>query len=247
MKRIIVIVFAILYLILPFGFTKSNAVFGNSECYYRVLKDNVYLYADNNLEKPMFKIPYTYYVKAENINGNIVRVVYGDDQADYPVIVGYMDLNDLTLSQTTPLNPFAILKISTSTQDVLFADIDKKKAYFNVPSETFMIYYGEILDKESNVTIMVYCKNKLGYLDKNCANSFSIPLNTDPLPEPENEEPTTPSDTTNIEKPSSELGEHLQILIIVGISTVCISVVYALFKPTKNKTAKQNEYFEEGE
>ena len=247
MKRIIVILIAILYFLLLLNLTPQTKVLATSECYYRVLKEKVYIYTDSNLNSPMFIVPYTYYVKCESINGNIARVVYGNEQSDYPVIIGYMNLNDLTLTQTTPLNPFAILKISTSNQDVLFSDISKKKPYFNLPSETFMIYYGEILDSEANVMYMVYCKNKLGYVDKNCINSFSIPLNQDPLPEPEIIEPSTPSDSTNIEKPTSELGEHLQILIIVGISTVCISVVYALFKPTKNKTAKQNEYFEESE
>ncbi len=247
MKRIIVILFATLFFALPIEFIKINRVLASSNCYYRVLKENVFIYADANLENPMFKIPYTYYVKAESINGNVVRVVYGNEDNDYPVIVGYMNLKDLTLSSSTPLNPFAVVKISTSAQDVLFCDVDKKKAYFNVPSETFMIYYGEILDKEANVLFMVYCKNKLGYIDKNSINTFSIPLNQDPLPQPENEDTSSPSDSSTAKKPTSELGEHLQIIIIVGISTICISVVYALFKPTKNKTAVQNEYFEEGE
>ena len=85
MKRIIVTVFAILFCMLPFS---KKTVIASSECYYRILKENVFIYADSNLEKPMFIVPYTYYVKAENINGNVVRVVYGDDQADYPVIIG---------------------------------------------------------------------------------------------------------------------------------------------------------------
>ena len=111
MKRIIVILIAILYLIFPFSLLKQVKVKGASECYYRVLIENAYIYSDINLQNAMFKIPYTYYVKAENINGNVVRVVYGDDQSDYPVIIGYMNLNDLTLSETTPLNPYAIIKI----------------------------------------------------------------------------------------------------------------------------------------
>ncbi len=247
MKRIIVIAFAIFKLLLPFITFNTDTVLANSECYYRVLNKNVYIYSDANLENAMFIVPYTYYVKAENVNGNVVRVVYGDEKSDYPVIIGYMNLNDLTLSQNVPINPYAIVKISTSSQDVLFLDVKKKKPYFNIPSETFMIYYGEILDEEANVMYMVYCKNKLGYVDKNCINNFSVPLNQDPLPEPDKQEPSAPSDGTNIEKPTGELAEHLQIIIIVGISTVCISVVYAIFKPTKNKESKHSDYFEETE
>ncbi len=244
MKRIIFIILALFYFSLS---VIAKPVYAYENKYYRVLQENVYIYSDQNLSQPLFIVPYTYYVKAEYVNGTTARVVYGNDDQDYPVIIGYMDLNELTVSELSPVNPYAVTKVSSSTQDVLFNDVDKKKAYFNVPAETFMIYYGEIKDKQGSVMCMVYLKNKLGYIDKNCLNSFSIPLNSDPLPKPDEPEEITPSDTDNIEKPTAVLGENLQIIIIVGISTVCISVVYFLFKPTKNKTSKKTEYFEEGE
>ena len=243
MKRILIIFCILFYIfLLPLSYKTVNA---NGKTYYRILKENAYIYADVNLTSPMFIIPYTYYVKAENVSGTTARVVYGDENSDYPVIIGYMPLTDLTLSDITPINPYAVIKVSTNVSDILFNDVNKKKAYFNIPSETFMIYYGEIKDSNFNTLCMVYCKNKLGYIDKTSLNSFKIEQNSDPLPSIK-EEPTTPSDGGNLLAPSSALGENLQIVIIVGISTICISVVYALFRPTKNKTTKQNEYFEEG-
>lgn len=225
---------------------KTTATYSYSESYYRVLNENVFIYSTSNFDKALFKIPYSYYVKVESINGNVARVVYGSDQDTYPVIMGYMKVEELSTSQITPLNPFAIIKVSTAVSDILFNDVDRKKAYFNVPKETFMIYYGEVLDENSNPLCMVYCNNKLGYIDKNCLNPYNVPLNTDAIPTPDSEEPSTPTDTTVNEPPSAFLGENLQIVIIVGISIVCISVVYALFKPTNNKTNK-NEYFEDAE
>ena len=225
---------------------KSNFVYSYSESYYRVLNENVFIYSTANFDKVLFKVPYSYYVKVESVNGNTARVVYGSEQNDYPVIIGYMKFDELSTTAITPLNPFAIIKVSTSVSDILFNDIDRKKAYFNVPSDTFMIYYGEVVDENANPLCMVYCNNKLGYVDKTCLNPYNIPLNSDAISTPEIEEDTTPTDTTIAEKPSAFVGENLQIIIIVGISIICISVVYALFKPSNSKSSK-NEYFEDAE
>ncbi len=246
MKRFIIFITIAFSIAINIVSVSLNTAYANSETYYRVLNENVYIYSNANFDKVLFKVPYSYYVKVESINGNTARVVYGNDQDNYPVIIGYMKIEELSKAQITPLTPFAIIKVSTANSDILFNDVERKKAYFNVPSDTFMIYYGEILDSNSNTLCMVYCNNKLGYIDKNCLNPYNIPLNSDAIINPEDEEPSKPTDTTITDPPSAFLGENLQIIIIVGISIICISVVYALFKPSNNKTNK-TEYFEDSE
>ena len=223
----------ILLVLLNFNFS-LNSVYANTTPYLRVLTDNAYLYSDQNLERKIFKIPYGYFVKAENIGSEFVRVTYGNDDGEYPVIMGYMNPAELTAINFEPTKPYAVIKVSTSSADILFNDYELKKAYFNVPEDTFMYYYGEFFTENGNLAY-VYCKNKLGYIDASCLNPFVIPESPDEIvtitPSPESK----PNTNIDNNETSNGLGENLQIIIIVGISVISVSVVYFLFKPAKSK------------
>ncbi|MBR5439608.1 MAG: hypothetical protein IKV61_05270 [Clostridia bacterium] len=210
--------------------------------YFRVLSENVYIYQDSLCSQKLFEVPKTYYVKAESITQEYARVSFGYENSGYPVIIGYMKIGELTVVENTPTNPYNLIKVSTALSDILFNDPNLKNAYFNVPTSTFMTYYGNYNLDNGTKLCFVYCNNKLGYIDANSLNPFTLPLNSDPLPS-ENVETNTDVDE-NIENetlnpPSSLKGEGLQIIIIVGISIICISIVYTLFKPSKNKVYKR--------
>ena len=184
----------------------------------------------------LFKIPYSYYVKIENANDTLARVSYGNDNENYPVIMGYLDLSQLTPTSIIPSNPFSTIKVSSSYSDVLFNDNKLSKAYFNVPDSTFMIYYGDYVMENGKEISYVYCNNKLGYFDKLALNPFSVPLNKDPIQYDNlNSDSEEQNPQEENKKTSSLPAESLQIIIIVGLSIICISIVYALFKPNKTK------------
>lgn len=211
--------------------------------YMRVLQNGAIVYHDANLDEPIFEVPLTYYVKVESRQGNIVKVSYGDGSKDCPVIIGYMDISFLTEIDYEPTSPFFIIKISTDVSDILFNDVDLKTPYFNVPKNEVMYYLGEI-NSGDKVLCYVYYAKKLGYVDKTCFNPFTVAPNPDKV-----KDETTTSPSVNEEDkggntaPTLQLGENLQLLIIIGISVVSISVVYFLFKPQKNKTGdEQNEF-----
>lgn len=239
----LLIILSILVCTLNLPFEKVNA---QTPKYYRVLNDEIYIYQDSSFLEPLFSIPKTYYVKVELQQGNAVKVSYGDGFKDCPVIVGYMKLDELTPSIVEPTTPFTIIKVSTDTSDILFNDYELKNPYFNLPKNEIMYYYGEI-NVNDKILCYVYYSNKLGYVDKSCLNPFSIIVNPDPIEvpkEPETDE--NENQETLSTQPSSVIGENLQIIIIVGISVICISVVYFLFKPQKNKTEnEQNNFYPE--
>ena len=247
MKKFIL---ALATFIFAFNFIKfpTSSINATTSTYMRVLSNDVYIYSDASLLNKLFIIPYSYYVKIESINGNVARVTYGDEGQKYPLIMGYMNIEDLTITNLTPLNPYAPMKVSTKLSDVLFNDSLLANAYFNVPENTFMIYYGNFLMENGSKIAYVYCNNKLGYFDESALNPFTIPLNQDPIPSTttpplgeneENNETETPSQT---KLPA----ETLQIIIIIGLSIISISIVYALFKPSNKGVAKQeSDYFEE--
>ena len=243
MKKFTIIIFFIAIFCANIKFKPTIASAENYE-YFRVLNDGVYIYQDSFCTQKIFEVPKTYYVKIENLTQEFARVSYGYENNGYPVIIGYMKLSEITSSKITPTNPFNLIKVSTNLSDVLFNDATLKNAYFNVSNNTFMTYYGSYTTESGSKLCYVYCNNKLGYIDLNSLNPFSMPQNTDPIetenPKQEDNEQETlePEDNS---PPSSLKGEGLQIIIIVGISIICISIVYTLFKPTKNKVYKREQ------
>ena len=115
------------------------------------------------------------------------------------------------------------------------------------PSGLFTAY--ELITKNNEVLIYCYYNSKLGYLDKNSLNAYVVPPVKDLINiAPSNPDTSEKEDNKITTTPSSSV-ENLQIIIIVGISVISISVVYFLFKPTKNKIETQidtpSEYYEE--
>ncbi len=231
-------------------FLPKNTLKGEELKYLRILKTTTYIYQDKELKEKMFLLPYSYYVKVEEEFENVVKVSYGEGLNGEPKIIGYADKKSLFVCENIPLNPFFICKVSTKSSDVLFNDYTLNKPYFNIPTQSLLVYYGEIITENNISLCYCYYNSKLGYIDKNSLNNYSVPLNSDPIIEDENNTPDIlPSDNPDQTTESKfYLSENLQIIIIVGISIISISVVYALFKPTKNKTCNnKTDCFDEGE
>ena len=121
----------------------------------------------------------------------------------------------------------------------MFNDLKLVTPYFNVPKNEILYYYGEIKSGDKIMCFVYYAK-KLGYIDKTSLNPFSITPNPDAILETDKNE-NLPTDNGE-ENPSkiNPFGEHIQVVIIVGISIISISVVYFLFKPSKHKTEEEN-------
>ncbi len=232
--------FYIFILLLP-----TSKVRASSESYARILCIDAVVYQDANFTHPIFTLPYSYYVKIEGSTNNSTKILFGNGDGSCPQITGYVDTNKLTLVDYVPINPYPQIKVSTDVSDVLFYDFEQNKPYFNVPMSEVMYYYGEINNLDATLCYVYYSK-KLGYIDKSSLNPFSVPLHIDEIKI--NGEGGA-SDGENLDAkptPSNAIGENLQIVIIVGISIISISVVYFLFKPSKNKTdEEQNEFSNE--
>ena len=251
MKKFTIIAIYVLFINTLFIFnfqSKTQTVYADTCEYFRILVSDAYIYQDALCTQKIFEVPKTYYVKAESYNQEYARVSFGNDNSGYPVIMGYMKTAELSPVSSTPTNPYNVIKVSTALSDILFNDPDLKNAYFNVPNNTFMTYYGNYKLDNGSTLCYVYCNNKLGYIDLNSLNPFSMPENSDPLPKDPEIETEVNGEVNNETTPSSLKGEALQIIIIVGISIICISIVYTLFKPTKNKVyTKEPTSFEDDE
>ena len=235
-------IYLIIFACISFSFPLKH-VKAENQGYLRVLKNDAYIYSDISLSNKIFAVPYGYFVQVESISGDFVRVSYGVSDGEYPVIMGYMNKNDLSVTSITPTKPFSIIKVTSGSVDILFNDVNLKKAYFNVPVDTVMFYYGDV-DTGNATLSYVYCNKKLGYIDKTALNPFTIPDSPDEIisSPPSNDNKNEPSNDieNNTDVAHINLGENLQIIIIVGISVISVSVVYFLFKPVK-KSEDENE------
>ena len=230
------LLFACVLFIIPLTIDIHTAK-ADGETFARVTKNSIYIYQDSAFLKPMFAIPIGYYVKVEEYTSGTLRVSYGD--GDYPKIYGYMKESEVLIVDYKPSTPYTVIKVSTDITDVLFGDAEMKTPYFNVPENEILYYYGEIAVSDK-VMCFVYYLKKLGYVDKTSLNSFSIANNPDKLTPDKGSTEDYEQPPTQTDNKVNPLGEHLQVIIIVGISIVSISVVYFLFKPSKHKTDEEN-------
>ncbi len=244
MKKLILITVCFLSLLFTGTAKDVKAI---SPTYMRVLKNDIYIYQDVNLSKKLFIVPYGYFVVIEKDLGSFVKVNYMQSTTA-PTIIGYMYKDDLTTYASMPTSPFCNLTVTNKISDILFNDSDKSIPYFNVAENSSLTYYGELVTNNNETLVYCYYNLKLGYIDKTSLNTYQVPQSSDIIVTL----PNTPSNNDNVietQKPTTENNESLQIIIIVGISVISISVVYFLFKPTKNKIETNidtlSEYYDE--
>lgn len=223
-------------LIINFYNLPKNAYASSSE-YMRVLTNDAYIYQDDTFQTKLFIIPYGYFVYLIEEYGDYCKVSYGSTSDNCPVIFGYMKIENLTPYYQEPIKPYSIFTITCSQSDILFNDYDKQTPYFNLPKNSTLIYLGEYINQNNESMLYVYYNSKLGYVDKNSIKSFSVPTSPDKIETPKQDEEI--ENDTNLNNEFLK-NESLQIIIIVGISIISISVVYFLFKPTKNKVEHEN-------
>ncbi len=235
-KLAYILLFIFNILIFNLSFIPKN-VYSSSTEYLRILKNDAYIYQDDTFSTKLFIIPYGYFVCVLEYFGDYYKVSYGSTSDNCPVIIGYMKSENLSSYNHTPTKPYCIFSVSSLYSDILFNDYNKTMPYFNLPKNSNLIYLGEYVNQNNESMLYVYYNSKLGYVDKNSIANFTIPVSPDKieLPSQENDE--------NLEnnQETFKKSESLQIIIIVGISIISISVVYFLFKPSKNKVETKKD------
>ncbi len=241
MKKLTLFLLCFINTLTIYSFLPKNNVYASTNEYFKVLKSDTYIYQDETFQTKLFIVPYGYFVLGLQEYNGYYKVSYGDKDENYPVIIGYMKSECLTRYSKTPQKPYVVFTINSIYSDILFNDCEKQNPYFNVPKNSTLTFFGEYKNENNEILLYVYYNSKLGYVDKNSIKSFTVPNSTDVIETP----PVEPDNSTEVNSNNEFMkNETLQIVIIVGISVITISVVYFLFKPTKNKVepAKNTPY-----
>lgn len=231
MKKLLVMC---LLLLLVCGNCAPAYALGEGSNWARIVKDNVYLYAEQESSKQMFMLEKSYYVQILDVSDNMLHVSVMQNEANFPQITGYIKRTDAELCTVAPLTPYyptvrltvtadsAALRLSPSTSaDVVITATNTQK----------VSYYGKL--ENDKKWYYVCFGDKFGYVDVNSVSAPNIELHPTPLPNTQeiptvtNPTDTDPSDPAPAERssPTSE------ILLIVFVVLLAVGLTLALFLP----------------
>ena len=231
MKKLLVIMLLVM-LVCAYSIPTASAL-GENSGWARVLKDYVYLYAEQDLNKQMFILEKSYYVEVLESVDNVLHVSVMQNETNFPQITGYVKRTDVELCAVAPMMPYyptvrltviadsAVLRLSPSTSaSIVITATNTQK----------VSYYGKI--DNGREWFYVCFGDKFGYVDANSVSVPNIELHPTPLPSKQ-EKPavTTPSDPTTDPTPSTDNAPTSEILLIVFIVLLAVGLTLALFLP----------------
>ena len=204
--------------------------------YSRVLTENVTLYMDSSLTIPWFNLPVGYYVKVLSINHTTVKVEYKSDVSSKPSVKGYLDIEHLSLCSETPQTLYPSLVLTVNQTCLLYKDVDFTLSE-TIAQNSTVDFYGIIEKSGGNKYIYGFITatsgdKYVGYIPFSAVYDFTIP--SLPIDTQTESVPSSAPVTSEIQV-NNNLGNSLQIVIIIAVSLVAVSIVYILFRPTKPK------------
>lgn len=239
-----VFVFIVLIILILSSVYPYFSVYAEQYNYYRIISENAVFYSDGLLSKPVFVLPYSYYVKIVDENEYCYHVEYAFSDS-YPSLDGYVAKNDLISDGTTTDSPFLSLKIHVDNTTVLFNDPIASKRICYVFYDKTVDFIGKCVDQFGNPLYFVSYDGKLGYVKSNDISPFTIPHHPNGIikEEPEDVSPPTVND--------GPVAETNGVLILKIIIILCIAFSVAVFIAIlidKKRSHKRKEsYFEEND
>ena len=206
--------------------------------YKRVIDHTTPFFTNVLNEKPLFYLPYTYYVKVLNEVGEFSHVeICGDGQI---ALDGFVPTNLLYLDGLQVIYPYLNLKVKSLNTTILYADAHLTEPIQYLFAERELTYYGEYFGEQGKVYYLSY-NNKLGYVKQTDIYPFSIQNHPNEL--------TFLPDEKAPEKPIATATKNdFFSLKFVILACLLFAGLFALFIALNNKSKKQYyNYYEEND
>lgn len=205
--------------------------------YKRVINQTTPFFSNVLDERPLFYLPYTYYVKVLDQVGEFSHVeIHGDGQI---AIDGFVPTDMLFFDGQQVIYPYLDLKIKTLTTTLLYLDADLSTPSQYLFAERELTYYGEFSGEQGKVFYVSY-NNRLGYVKQTDVYPFNIENHPNELtflpkePQKESVKTTTTKDFFSIK--------------YIIIACLIFAGLFALFVALNNKSKKQTfSYHEEND
>lgn len=231
MKKLLV---TCLLVLLVCGNCLPALALGESSDWARIVKDNVYLYAEAESSKQMFVLEKSYYVQILDEEGNMLHVSVMQNETNFPQITGYVKRTDVELCTVDPAAPYYPTVRLTVTADSAALKLSASTAATSVITATNtqkVSYYGKL---QNDKTWYYVCfGDKFGYVDASCVSEPKIQLHPTPLKDSTPPASTTPSDPTQDPEPTQpeKPAPTSEILLIVFVVLLAVGLTLALFLP----------------
>ena len=210
--------------------------------YLRVITTDTPFYSNQNSDKPLFYLPYTYYVRVIREELNFYYVEYGDGK-DMPCIDGYVPKEMLFDDGLSAISRYPSITIKTSNHAILYLDTNKNTALQYVFKDRELTFYGIYTDDSGETLYYVSYNNKLGYVSEEDVIPFTIPNHPNDLTFIPKEEEKVEDPPPTIDQPKNTT--TLRYLIIGCLALAGIFALVIAFN--KKPSSKQISYYEESE
>ena len=239
MKKLLV---TCLLVLLVCGSCLPAYALGESCDWARIVKDNVYLYAEEESNKQMFILEKSYYVRILDTGDKMLHVSVMDNETNFPQITGYVKRADVELCSVAPLAPYYPTVRLTVTADSAALRLSPSASASSVVTATNtqkLSYYGKLENDKS--WYYVCFGDKFGYVEVGCVSKPVIELHPTPLVKVETPPASnTPSETPTEPTPSDKTSPTSEILLIVFVVLLAVGLTLALFLPGNVK--RQNVF-----
>lgn len=228
------LLFCFLTLLVASNFLPVAYALGETNAWARIVKDYVYLYAEQDCNKQICILEKSYYVEILDIAETTIHVSVMNNKANFPQITGYVKRTDVELCSNDPITPHYPTERLTVTADSAVLRLSPSISASIVITATNtqkVSYYGKIIKDRD--WYYVCFGDKFGYIDANSVSAPNIELHPTPLPsKQETPAVTTPADTTPDPTPSKDTSSPTsEILLIVFIVLLAVGLTLALFLP----------------
>lgn len=242
MKRFIALIICALgfSITLCLRFTGTVLTVSASGEYLRVITADTLFYRDENMTELLFYLPYTYYVKVLNINGDVAHIEYSGDYA--PAVDGYADKNALFSDGLTVGNPYPALSVKTCKTATLYEDAALSQASRYIFAERSLYYYGYVKNGDDFIYFVSYGGN-LGYVEENCLYPFTVPDHPNEL----TFLITDKNDEQTFAKTDYQKKDNAFVLRIIIIGCLVFAGLIAAFSVRKPKNKNTGSYYDEND
>ena len=226
MKKLLIFIFVLLLPTCPYI---SHAEV-DGDFYGKIASENVYLFSSPNASSTLFKLPYSYFVKINDIRDDYYQVTYKD-------LTGYVLKSNVRLMEGTPSSPYLNLSFSIFTSYSLYEQANTNSNVLCELSENQTLTYygatsGELASDKSDIWYYASVNNNgniyHGYIYSVVANSLpNIAINNEEFKEVD--ESALSSSTPEF----SSLSTGTKVLLIIAILIPSAFILYFLIKPNK--------------
>lgn len=231
MKRLCLLLVALLALLLPFPRPKAACAEEGEERYAVAAREDVWFYAAENEESGLFLLPYTYYVKVLREGTLYTAVQYLDDVSPFRAVTGFCKTEQLTFVDFIPVRPYLRREI-TVTYNVA-GETHLGSGSFDKLERRF-VYYGTSYAGTAKY-FYVYADGIFDYVP--AMQDILFELNTDYLQSASGEEQPPPP-AAEPEAPSP-----IQILAICGVGVLVVGIAALVFRGRRTSSAAALEEF----